>query len=146
MPLRCKFSHYSHPLSLYINRNKRAIRPLSACRTRAFRPMPSHNNLCLYTSGLGIRTSGLGLRTSDLRLLHIRLTSISHRTCAYPTSDLRLSHIGLTPIPHQTCTYPTFRLEYAHIRAVPTHMRTCKQTPTSLCQRACIRYLRTPAF
>ena len=166
--LRCKLSNYSHPLSLYTNRNKRAIRPFSAGRMRAYRLMPTpnrlrsmhiwlrHTHIWLRHTHIWLMLTYIGLaptphrtyvyRTSDLRLSHIGLTSISHRTCAYPTSDLRLSHIGLAPTTHQTCAYPTFRLVYAHIRLVSTHMRTCKQTPTSLYQRACIRYLRAPAF
>jgi|GEM_PF-3668515 len=89
-----------------------------------------------------------------LRLTYIGLAPTPHQTYVYLTSDLRLSHIGLTPIPHRTCAYPTSDLRlsyiqtgvYAHIRLVSTHMRTYKQAPTSLYQRACIRYLRTPAF
>ena len=160
-PLRCKLAHYSHPLSLYINRNKRAIRPFSAGRIRAFRPMPSHNRLMsmhiwLRHTHIWLMRTYIGLAptphltcaypTSDLRLPHIGFTSISHRTCAYPTSDLRLSYIQTCVCTHQTCAYSTFRLVYAHIRLVSTHMRTCKQIPTSPYQRASIRYLRAPAF
>lgn len=137
-PPRCKLSHYSHPLSLYINRKKGQYGHLAyaACVLSGLCQRPTDSGLCtsylgIHTSSLGIRTSGLCLRTSGLCLR---------------TSDLRLSHFGLAPTPHQTYAYPTFRLVYAHIRAVPTHMRTCKQIPTSLYQRACIRYLRAPAF
>lgn len=138
-PPRCKLAHYSHPLSLYTNKNKRSIRPLSVYRMRTFRPMPSHNRL--MSMHIWLRHTHIWLM-----LTYIGLAPTPHRTYVYRTSDLRLSHIGLAPISHRTCAYPTFRLVYAHIIAVSTHMRTCKQTPTSLYQRACIRHLCAPAF
>ena len=119
----------------------------AACELTDLCQRPTDSGLC--TSGLGIRTSGLCLRTSDLRLLHIGLTSIPHRTYVYLTSDLRLSHIGLTPIPHRTYAYPTSDLRLPYIQTCVCTHQTCvhphenvqidtnEPVPTSLYQRAC---------
>ena len=130
--LRCKLSNYSHPLSLYTNRNKRAIRPFSAGRIRAFRPMPSHNRL--MSMHIWLRHTHIWLMFTYiwLMLTYIGLAPTTHRTCAYPTSDLRLSYIQTCVCTHQTCVHPHENVQTDTNEPVPTSLHPLLTRPCIL--------------